>query len=166
MAGNVREWISGYRTVHGEIQIIPDNDAAAAEADELSETSTLWRAISADGELVEPGTDGTLKWRYQSGKTLLDTTTTIETINRIARLEGVQTSASVSQTALNVLERYGIRPGMTGVIGYNTSGEQVAAAGACYADKAAEARVLMGTYSRVGYSPQVGARVCYIAEIA
>ena len=149
----------------GEIQIIPDNDAASAEADELSETSTLWRAISADGELVEPGTSGTLKWRYLSGTTMIDTTTTIETTSRSARLESVQTSGNVGQTALDVLERYGLRPGMTGVIGYNTSGERLAAAGACYADSRPEARVLMGTYARAGSSPQVGARICYIDEI-
>lgn len=165
LAGNVREWVSGYRTVDGEIQIIPDNDAAAAEADELSETGTLWRAISAAGELVAPGTSGTLKWRYLSGTTRLDTTTVVENTNRTARLESVQISGSVGQTALELLGSYGIRPGMTGVIGYNTSGERLAAAGACYADKAAEARVLMGTYARAGSSPQVGARVCYIAEI-
>ena len=45
----------------GEIQIIPDNNAAATGADH-SAASTLWRAIMPNGTLVTPGTSGTPKW--------------------------------------------------------------------------------------------------------
>ncbi|NPV72089.1 MAG: SUMF1/EgtB/PvdO family nonheme iron enzyme [Firmicutes bacterium] len=57
--GNVWEWVAGYRLVAGEIQIIKDNDAAAAD---LSAASTAWQAILQDGSLVAPGTADTLKW--------------------------------------------------------------------------------------------------------
>ena len=60
--GNVKEWQGGYRTVDGEIQIIPDNDAAMQYAQ--NKDSTLWKAVLANGTLVEPGTPGTLKWDY------------------------------------------------------------------------------------------------------
>ncbi|PTV94005.1 sulfatase-modifying factor enzyme 1 [Rhodobacter aestuarii] len=61
LTGNVWEWQRGLRLVDGEIQIIPDNDAAATNADH-SATSALWRAILQDGTLVAPGTADTLKW--------------------------------------------------------------------------------------------------------
>lgn len=60
--GNVGEWQGGYRTVDGELQIFPDNDAAMQYAQ--NPESTLWKAILQDGTLVEPGTAGSLKWDY------------------------------------------------------------------------------------------------------
>lgn len=60
--GNVNEWQGGYRTVDGEIQIFPDNNAAMQL--EQNAASTLWKAILQDGTLVDPGTDGSLKWDY------------------------------------------------------------------------------------------------------
>ena len=51
--GNVWEWAAGLRMVDGEIQILPDNDAALPGAD-LSEMSRSWRAISPSGELLIP----------------------------------------------------------------------------------------------------------------
>ena len=59
--GNVYEWQAGYRTMDGEIQIIPDNNAAVTGTDQTA-TSTLWMAIMPDGSLIAPGTAGTLKW--------------------------------------------------------------------------------------------------------
>ncbi|EMT38012.1 hypothetical protein TthWC1_2486 [Thermoanaerobacter thermohydrosulfuricus WC1] len=58
--GNVWEWVGGLRLNKGEIQIIPDNNAAAGV--NQSDTSTLWKAILQDGSLVDPGTAGTLKY--------------------------------------------------------------------------------------------------------
>jgi hypothetical protein len=57
--GNVWEWVAGCRLVAGEIQIMPNNDAATAD---LTAASTAWQAILQDGSLVAPGTAGTLKW--------------------------------------------------------------------------------------------------------
>lgn len=60
--GNVYEWQGGYRIVEGEIQIFADNNAAMQW--EQNAESTLWKAILPDGSLVDPGTQGTLKWDY------------------------------------------------------------------------------------------------------
>ena len=49
--------------MNGEIQIIPDNNAAVTGTDQTA-TSTLWNAIMPDGTLVAPGTAGTLKWDF------------------------------------------------------------------------------------------------------
>lgn len=59
--GNIWERTAGLRLVDGEIQIIPGGDAALAATD-MSETSTAWRAILPTGELVDPGTEDTLKY--------------------------------------------------------------------------------------------------------
>ena len=64
--GNVWEWVGGMRQNNGEINIIPDNDAAVNTADQGA-SSTLWRALAAsDGSLVAPGTAGTLKYDLAS----------------------------------------------------------------------------------------------------
>lgn len=65
--GNVWEWCAGMRLMDGEIQIIPYANCMAADAS-MSASSTLWKAIAADGTLVESGTSGTLKWDWISGK--------------------------------------------------------------------------------------------------
>jgi hypothetical protein len=59
--GNVWEWIGGFRLNNGEIQLLPNNDAADNTKDQSS-TSTEWKAIKQDGSLVAPGTAGTLKY--------------------------------------------------------------------------------------------------------
>jgi hypothetical protein len=48
------------RLKDGEIQVIPDNDAAINGTDTSSD-SDEWKAIFQDGSLVVPGTDSTLK---------------------------------------------------------------------------------------------------------
>ena len=62
--GNVYEWQGGYRTVDGELQIFPDNNAAMQYSQ--AATATYWRAILQDGTLVAPGTAGSLKWDYST----------------------------------------------------------------------------------------------------
>jgi len=52
--GNVWEWIDGARLVDGEIQIIENNDAALGR--------DTWAAIDQGGNLVTPGSTGTLKY--------------------------------------------------------------------------------------------------------
>ena len=59
--GNVWEWVGGLRLVDGEIQILENNNAADNTKDQ-SAASAEWKAIMPDGSLVEPGTEGTLKY--------------------------------------------------------------------------------------------------------
>ena len=46
--------------MNGEIQIIPYGNSMKIDCD-MSAASTLWKAIMPNGNLVEPGTAGTLK---------------------------------------------------------------------------------------------------------
>jgi len=63
--GNVWEWVGGYRTVEGELQVLPNNNAASILSSQAV-GSTAWRAILQDGSLVTPGTAGSLKWDYSA----------------------------------------------------------------------------------------------------
>ena len=65
--GNVWEWCAGMRLKDGEIQIIPYSNIFDPEVSSKAESSA-WKAINATGSLVDPGTDGTLKWDWVSSK--------------------------------------------------------------------------------------------------
>lgn len=62
IVGNVHKWVVA-RLVNGEIQIVPNNNAAIHNTD-LGASSAAWRAIMPNGTLVAPGTAGTLKFDY------------------------------------------------------------------------------------------------------
>lgn len=66
LSSSVYEWCGGMRLNNGEINIIPNNDAALTGTDH-SEASPLWKAIMPDGTLVTPGTTGTVKYTSASG---------------------------------------------------------------------------------------------------
>jgi hypothetical protein len=51
------EWVGGLRLNGGEIQVLPNNDAADNTKDQGAE-SELWKSISSKGDLVAPGEDG------------------------------------------------------------------------------------------------------------
>ena len=74
IVGNVHKWVVA-RLVNGEIQIIPNNNAAI-------HNSAAWRAIMPNGTLVAPGTAGTLKFDYTgnpaNSTTAFHITTTLE----------------------------------------------------------------------------------------
>jgi hypothetical protein len=59
--GNVWEWSPGMRIVDGEIQIIPNNDAALSATD-LSAAGPWQAILASDGTLVDPGTVGAVKY--------------------------------------------------------------------------------------------------------
>lgn len=62
LVGNIWEWVGGMRLQDGEIQILPNNDAALHTAN-MAADSNQWRAILlSDGSLVAPGTAGTAKY--------------------------------------------------------------------------------------------------------
>ena len=68
--GNVWKWCTGLRLVHGELQILKDNDAADASAD-LRADSGAWKAINGTtGELITPNgsgtTEGSVKLDYKA----------------------------------------------------------------------------------------------------
>jgi sulfatase modifying factor 1 len=59
--GNVWEWTSGLRLNDGEIQIMPNNDAAILNKNHAA-NSPDWKALLQDGSLMAPGTANTLKY--------------------------------------------------------------------------------------------------------
>ncbi len=114
LTGNVWEWQRGMRMVDGEIQIIPDNDAAATDADH-SPASALWKAIMPNGSLVAPGTAGSLKWNATgadgAGSPELDTAVTSQsdgTTSATAMYKDVAAAAGV--TVPNLLKLLGLFP--------------------------------------------------------
>lgn len=82
IVGNVYKWIVA-RLVDGEIQIIPNNNAAIHNTD-LSANSKAWRAILQDGSLVAPGTAGTLKFDYAAAPPATGSTTNFHLTTTIA----------------------------------------------------------------------------------
>jgi len=59
--GNLSEWVGGIRMVFGEIQVIPDNDAALDDISHDAD-STAWRAICSEtGRYIVPDGDGNTK---------------------------------------------------------------------------------------------------------
>lgn len=80
MNGNILEWNGGARTLDGEIQIIPNNDAADNTKDQ-SATSVEWKAMLQDGTLTEPGTADTLKYDFVAAPAnggVLEISTTVQ----------------------------------------------------------------------------------------
>lgn len=99
--GNVSEWNAGYRIVKGEIQIIPYANSMLADTD-MSASSTAWKAITADGSLVAPGTAGTLKYGWDGSKLILTTDeVTVEDVSRNTAFQslGVKSGLVVPELA-------------------------------------------------------------------
>lgn len=70
MNGNVSEWQGGIRLVWGELQILPNNDAADPDNPQNA-TSTCWKAINAaTGALVDPECSTTDTAATVSGSTV------------------------------------------------------------------------------------------------
>lgn len=114
LTGNVWEWQRGLRLVDGEIQIIPDNNAAATDADH-SNASTLWRAIVPNGTLVTPGTSGTLKWNATgatgTGSPQLDTSVTSQSDGTTSASQQYKDlTAASGVTVPNLLKLLGMFP--------------------------------------------------------
>lgn len=112
--GNVWEWVRGMRIVDGEIQIIPENNAADPAADH-SATSTLWRAILQNGSLVNPGTADTLKWNASgvngAGNPVLATAVSSQSDGEIVANQIYKSvAAAAGVTVPNLLKVLGLHP--------------------------------------------------------
>lgn len=81
MNGNFNNVTTGLRQKAGEIQIIGNNDAALSNCDH-SDASGPWKAILQDGNLVAPGTEGTLKYDALSAITISTSVTTRTTASK------------------------------------------------------------------------------------
>lgn len=152
--GNVWEWCGGMRLVNGEIQIIPNNDAADWN-NPLTPTSTLWRAIMPDGSLVAPGTAGTLKWGINWSNT---------------KFASIVTTPAATGAGITLLESLGLKPYTDATsadygddaVWANISGERLPLRGGSW-DNAASAGVfaLYLNDARSGVSAHFGFRASY-----
>lgn len=128
--GNVWEWCAGMRLLNGEIQVIPYSNCLLAETS-MSATSTEWKAIKADGSLVEPGTAGTLKWDWVSGRIQLtsgNVTYTTDQGNGMQYKDMTLASGLVAPELAKVLLFYPDEPGGDYASDYhwmNTRGERL-----------------------------------------
>lgn len=114
--GNILEWCDGMRLVSGEIQIIPYADCMLGNSD-LSESSTEWKAVKADGSLVAPGTSGTLKLDYVSSSwTLCTSITSQDDSNRNSLFRNLKTAGGI--TVPQILKELALFPADTE--GYNS----------------------------------------------
>lgn len=112
--GNVWEWCTGLRLVHGELQIIADNNASDPACD-LSPTSAAWKAIKAsDGTLVAPDgngtTQGTVKLDYINGVWTYSTTIAHTKVANGCSFASVKADASIGDAAKLLLQALAMLP--------------------------------------------------------
>ncbi|MFT4014459.1 MAG: hypothetical protein QM682_13860 [Paracoccus sp. (in: a-proteobacteria)] len=183
--GNVVELISGVRTVRGELQIIPDNDAALPL--DMGVDSPVWRAVLPDGTLVDPGSQGTLKYDYcetgdrsdkqssagisGNGHIVFNTTITnpdtnprFGAMNEIVAAEGVAIPDFLKALALFPYE--GGDYNGASMFFNNTAQEKIMnRGGAQHSRMAGGVFFLSGNGDRDRRSPAIGFRAAYIAGI-
>jgi len=167
--GNVWEWCGGYRTLGGEIHILPNNNAADPNNSQAS-GSTLWRAILEDGSLTDPGDDGTLKWDYVGSTiTLCKTITNQADASRGTEFKNLGKAAEVS-TVPEILKALALYPADNGDHGgdyfYMNNGaglERLAARGSYWGDGSrAGVFSLHGNNYRSTSSAAIGFRSAYV----
>lgn len=172
--GNVWEWLGGYRTVVGEVQIIANNDAADSDNSQ-SATSQLWKAIDATtGNLVAPGSTGTVKLDYVSSKwTYSVSITDSKDESRGCPFANVSFTADVKQPAQNLLRALAMLP-VAGDTDYNDdyfwinngAAERLAFRGGNW-DSGPRAGVfgVHGGHPRSSVYTYIGFRSAYISEL-
>lgn len=164
--GNVWEWASGMRLKEGEIQIIPDNNAAIHNSDH-SLNSLLWKSVLQDGSLVAPGTANSLKWDYVGSKITLSTTNTVVDSSRSTTFELLAKAAGVTTVPeiLNALGLHPTGPGLGEDICYmNNQGERLPLRGGSFPYAAgAGVFALYLVNSRTHSHSLVGFRSAYVS---
>lgn len=168
--GNAWEWAAGMRLVDGEIQIIQHNDAALATAD-LSASSSLWKAIAADGSLVAPGTAGTIKldWRNSKWTLVADALTGQSDSGRGTGFTSLATTLSAVPQILYGIGVYPFEPG--GDYGGDdlyaiNKGERIPIRGGCWGDTSyAGVFELFLHHARSDAYGHVGRRSAYVGTL-
>ena len=161
LVGNVWEWQGGMRISDGEIQVIPNNDAATAD---LSATSIAWKAIDgATGAFVAPGHANAVKYALSG--------TAAYTLVRASgqSFDGITNPGTtpVSAAALQVLKRHGLFPDASRADGdgiwLDLTGERLPFRGGNWGHVAnAGVRALNLTYARSNAGSDIGARPAFV----
>lgn len=110
--GNVWEWCAGMRLVHGEVQVIPYNNACDPTCN-FAVDSPAWKAINAaattwDDLFVTPDgngtTKGTVKLDWIDSKWTYSTTITHATGSQVCNFSAVTCDASIQAQAKLLLQ--------------------------------------------------------------
>lgn len=113
--GNVSEWVGGIRFVHGELQLLANNNAADSDHSQAA-ASAEWKAVDAtSGEFVTPNGSGTtpntLKLNWANSKWTWDTSIgTATDTYKDCTFQSVAIAAGVSAAAKEVLYAYALAP--------------------------------------------------------
>ncbi len=170
MNGNVWEWTAGLRLNEGEIQIIPNNNAATGIVH--SPTSSLWKAIMPDGTFVEPGTDGTLKIDGETATPSgirINTTVVNKTTDSTSLSKTLQTVSAASGVSIPmVLKALGIYPIDADLGGDNfyarNNGERLPLRGGGWGDTASAGVFALHLHApRVSSTHDVGFRSAFVS---
>ena len=168
--GNVWEWVSGLRLNEGEINIIPNNDAAIQNKNHAA-GSPEWKAILQDGSLMAPGTANTLKYDATSvgggGAPKLNTTVTNVGTDATSMYTTFETlTAQSGVTAPMLLKALGLYPldashGGDGLWGRNNA-ERLPLRGGTFGSGLASGVFALHVFETRAYSsPNVGFRAAF-----
>lgn len=116
--GNVWEWVAGIRLVHGELQVIPYNNAADPDVD-TGASSAQWKAIKADAAsweelFITPDgngtTSGSVKLDYVSSHWQWGTSITSASDSSRSALFHLTTASGIGATAKLYLQAMALLP--------------------------------------------------------
>ena len=112
--GNVWEWVGGIRFVHGELQVLANNNAADSDNSQAL-ASEAWKAIDGtDGSLITPNGEGTttnslkLDWVSSAWKWITGSITDANKGAHDCSFESVDVDAGVDAAAILVLQALGL----------------------------------------------------------
>lgn len=173
--GNVSEFVCGFRTVNGEIQIIQNNDAADSNNDQQT-SSVLWKAINAsDGTLITPNgsgtTSGSIKldyvsnpWRWQYDTTISNSSTTTRScqFKKITCTSNIGNAAKIRLQELGLLKITDTSYDDDSVWFNNGVEERLSAFGGSFGQASAAGINMMDTVTRTNKSIYTGFRAAYI----
>ena len=184
--GNVNEWLGGIRFVWGELQILPNNDAADPDNPQNA-SSTKWKAIDAStGNLVTPecstsdvsvkSSGSTLKmdWVSNAWKWVTGIQNAQSTYKNCA-FESITADSGISTAALLVLRALALMPDSNFTAGdyksdqfyldHNKSERSVYRGGGWGDGAGAGLFLLNGNNGRSNVYAGLGFRSAYIPEI-
>ncbi len=120
LVGSVWKWVGGLRiggtgAADGEIQIIPNNDAAGSKrtADAHADNTGDWQSLLIDGTLVGPGTTNALCYTFQDGQITIDNAPDgLSSTSRTRTFSAVDAQVSIPQIMEDLLlsPRSGMAP--------------------------------------------------------
>lgn len=108
--GNIWEWCAGLRINAGEINVIPDNDAALGATIDMGAGVGDWQSLlAAGGDYAAPGAPGVLHYDYAAGAVVLSDET-LDTSATSYNVQFLDMAAKDGLTPPARLKRLGLFP--------------------------------------------------------